>query len=71
MENKEFLISYFYFIYMTSQVAGNLIAALVLSNSKLTTFYIVMSIIMLSGCLCFLLLKIPAKMDPINQIEQE
>ncbi|CDW87024.1 major facilitator superfamily protein [Stylonychia lemnae] len=60
-ENKGFFFSYFYFIYMSSQIAGNIIAAIVLENSQLTTYYIVMSIIMVVGCLLFLFLQKPIK----------
>eukprot|EP00347_Sterkiella_histriomuscorum_P004639 403359690 len=65
-ENKGFFFSYFYFIYMTSQVLGNLIAAFVLNNSKQSTFYMIMGGITLLGCLTFLLLTKP-KMQQIQE----
>ncbi len=60
--NKGFFNSYFWAIFMMSQIFGNLIAALVLGFSdNQTTYYISMSVIALAGALFFLLLKKPRK----------
>ncbi|CDW71948.1 major facilitator superfamily protein [Stylonychia lemnae] len=60
-ENRGFFFSFFFFMYMSSQIVGSIIAAVVLQNSEMLTLHIVMSIVMLVGCLLFLLLKNPTK----------
>jgi len=46
---------------MTSQILGNLIAALVLGNAKQSVYYTIMSIISFCGSMFFLLLRKPIK----------
>ena len=48
-ENKGFIFSYYWTFYMTSQILGNLIAALTLGSFSQTTFFIIMGIIALLG----------------------
>jgi hypothetical protein len=46
---------------MTSQVVGNLIAALILGQMDQGTYYLIMSIAALSGTAVFLALRKPIK----------
>lgn len=59
-ENKGFFNSYFWAIFMASNVIGNLIAAIVLMKSDTqVTYYIVMTLVSLLGSSIFLLIKPP------------
>jgi fucose permease len=56
-KSKGFYFGYFWAYYMASQVAGNLIAALVLSELSQLNFIIIMSVISFTSCLLFFFLK--------------
>ena len=56
-QNKGFFYSYFWAIFMLSQILGNLIASLVIGNGTLTLYYIIMSTFCFLGSFLFLLLK--------------
>ena len=59
--NKGFFFGYFWAFFMSSQILGNLIAALILGRLAQSTYYVVMSIAAFSGTAIFLLLRQPIK----------
>ena len=59
--NKGFFFGYFWAFFMSSQILGNLIAALILGRLAQSTYYVVMSIAAFSGTAIFLLLRQPLK----------
>lgn len=48
---------------MSSQILGNLTAALILGNLPQSTYYIIMSVAAFCGCMIFLLLRKPIKLE--------
>ncbi|CDW76468.1 major facilitator superfamily protein [Stylonychia lemnae] len=62
-KNKGFFFSYFWAWFMSSQIIGNLLAALILGNFEQSTFYIIVSVAAFLGAMIFLLLRRPKKLN--------
>jgi hypothetical protein len=60
-ETKGFYFSYFFVIFMISQIIGNLVAGFVIRLSGQPTYYWSMSGLSLVGCFVFLVLQAPRK----------
>lgn len=60
-ETKGFYFSYFFVIFMVSQIIGNLVAGFVIRLSGQPTYYWSMSGLSLLGCFVFLVLRAPRK----------
>eukprot|EP00347_Sterkiella_histriomuscorum_P004956 403358441 len=58
-ETKGFFFGYFYLIFMSSQVFGNLIAALVLGSGGQTLYFSIMAVLAFLATFMFLFLKKP------------
>ncbi|CDW72384.1 major facilitator superfamily protein [Stylonychia lemnae] len=67
-ENKGFFFSYFFFIFMISQILGNLIAAFVIRANGQPTYYIIMSSLSFFGSLVFLFLTQPSEESKVSKI---
>ena len=56
---KGFYFSYFFVIFMVSQIIGNLVAAFLLRYQGQALYYMVMAVLSASGCCMFWVLKAP------------
>ena len=56
---KGFYFSYFFVIFMVSQIVGNLVAAFLLRYQGQALYYLVMAVLSASGCCMFWVLKAP------------
>jgi MFS family permease len=56
---KGFYFSYFFVIFMVSQIIGNLVAAFLLKYQGQALYYMVMAVLSASGCCMFWVLKAP------------
>lgn len=70
--NKGFFFGYFWAFFMSSQVLGNLIAALILGHLAQSTYYVIMSIVAFSGTAIFIFLRQPIKgIDDLQPILED
>ena len=65
-ETKGFYFSYFFIIFMISQIAGNLGAAFMLRDHGQPPYYILMTGLSLAGCLLFLLQRAPRQYKQLD-----
>ena len=63
---KGFYFSYFFVIFMISQIIGNLVAAFLLKYQGQALYYMVMAVLSAGGCCMFWVLKVPREVVVIE-----
>jgi len=63
---KGFYFSYFFVIFMVSQIVGNLVAAFLLRYQGQALYYMVMAVLSAGGCCMFWVLKAPREVVVIE-----
>ena len=59
--NKGFYFGYFWAWYMSSQIVGNALGALIIQHTSGPLFFMIMATIMFGAVICFFWLKMPPK----------
>lgn len=57
--NKGFYFGYFWAWYMSSQIVGNAVGALIIQTTSGPSFFVIMASIMFGSVTCFCWLKMP------------
>lgn len=62
-KTKGFYFGYFWAMYMSSQIVGNCVGAVIIKRSMGSEFFIILSVFEVLACLGFVLVRMPTEIE--------